>query len=511
MKQGKNFFPKNTLLNRGIFAKDIWMVLGSILVVLVATLYPFNFSSPENFSIRKIPSQFESTSDFIDQVNNILLFIPFGFSLGNALQKIRRIPLLGKIVLVFLGSAGLSLTVELLQIFLPSREPTPADLINNSISGLVGLLCFYLCASQHLNSLFSSIENSKLARSTQKISLFFCGYILLAFTISIVWLGTTNLSGWNPNYPLILGNETTGNRPWQGYISKIYIADRAISKSEVEKVFVDENYLKTLGDSLVTSYQFPEQCCQPEETVKSPKLREKKLWWDRLSENQQGQGVFLSPGNWLETANPVTSLNKRIRETSELTISTTVASSDISQTGPARIISVSNGPLRRNFTLGQERTALDLRIRTSITGENGSELKMRVPNVFTDNNPHHIVLTYSKGTLQVYIDTLSHFSTFNLLDLIPKQQQIFYYAITFIPLGICLTIITVLARRKIFLYRFLLFSGILLPSLILESILVSENGKSISLRNFLLGIFFTTGTVLVLRLRALMVMKKTTV
>ncbi|MUG95489.1 VanZ family protein [Scytonema sp. UIC 10036] len=510
MKQGKKFCQKYTFFDRGIFTKDILMVFCSILVVLVATLYPFNFSSPDNFSIRKIPSQFESTSNFIDQINNILLFVPLGFSLSSALQK-SKIPLIGKTLLVLLGSAGLSLTVELLQMFLPSREPTPADILNNSISGLVGSLCFYLCASQQVTSILTSIENSKLGRSTQKITLFFCGYILLAFAISIVWLGTTDLSGWNPNYPLILGNERTGNRPWQGYISKIYIADRAISKNEVEKVLADENYLKTLGDSLVTSYQFTEKCCQPEETVKSPKLLQKKLWWEQLSENQQGQGVFLSPGNWLETANPVTSLNQRIRETSEFTISTTVASSDIGQTGPARIISVSNGPLRRNFTLGQEGTALDLRIRTSITGENGSELKMRVPNVFTDTKPHHIVLAYSKGKLQVYIDKLSHFYSFRLLDLIPKEQQLFYYAITFIPLGICLTLLTILAKRKIFLYRFLLLSGILLPSLILESILVSENGKSINFKNFLLSVFLTTGTMLVLRLRALMVLKKTAV
>ncbi|GAA6623139.1 VanZ family protein [Scytonema sp. NUACC26] len=510
MKQGKKFFQKLTPFGKGIFTKDFFMVFGSIIVVLLATLYPFNFSLPYNFSIRNISSQFESTSNFTDQVNNIILFIPLGFSLSSSLQK-RKIPLIGKILLVFLGSAGLSLTVELLQLFLPSREPTPADIINNTISGLVGLLCFYLCHSQNFDSILTSIENSTLGRSTQKITLFFSGYILLVFAVSTIWLGTTNLSGWNLNYPLIIGNEKTGNRPWQGYISKIYIADRAISKNEVEKVFAEENYFHTMGNSLLTSYKFTEQCCQPEEPAKSPKLLKKKLWWEQLSENQQGQGVFLSPGNWLETAKPVTSLNQRIRETSELTISTTVASSDTQQTGPARIISISNGPLRRNFTLGQEGTALDLRIRTSLTGENGSELKMRVPSIFTDTNTHHIVLAYSKGILQVYIDNSTHFHSFRLLNLIPKEQQLFYYAITFIPMGICLTILIVLAKRKIFLYRFFIFGGILLPSLILESILVSENGKNISLRNFLLGIFFTTSTMLVLRLRALMVLKKTAV
>jgi glycopeptide antibiotics resistance protein len=510
MKQSKKIFQTLTPFSQRIFTKDFLMILSSIFVVLLATLYPFNFSLPYDFSIRNIFGQFESTSDFTDQVNNLLLFTPIGFSLSRSLRK-SKISLIGTILLVFLGSAGLSLTVELLQIFLPSREPTPADLINNSISGLIGALCFYIYHSQNFDSILTTLENSTIGRSTQKVTLFFGGYILLAFIVSNIWLGTTNLSGWNLNYPLIVGNERTGNRPWQGYVSKIYIADRAISTNEVEKVFTDETFFQTMGDSLLTSYKFTEQCCKLEEAEKSPKLLKKKLWWEQLSENQQGQGVFISPGNWLETAKPVTSLNQRIRETSELTISTNVASADTKQTGPARIISISNGSLRRNFTLGQEGTALDLRIRTFITGENGSELKMRVPNVFTDTNPHHIVLAYSKGILQVYVDNSTQIHTFRLLNLIPKEQQVFYYAITFIPMGICLTILIVLAKRKIFLYRFLLFGGILLPSLILESILVSENGKNISFRNFLLGIFFTTSTMLVLRLRALMVLKKTAV
>ncbi|GAB1542569.1 hypothetical protein NUACC21_52430 [Scytonema sp. NUACC21] len=510
MKQRRNFFQKYTLFDRGFFSRDVLALVLSISVVLVATLYPFNFSLPNDFSIRKIPTQFESTSYFIDQVNNVLLFIPLGFSLGTLLQKI-RIPLIGKIIIVLLASAGLSLTVEVLQVFLPTREPTPADILNNTTGGLVGLLCFYLGDSQKLVNTFSRIENSEISQSTQKLTLIFFGYILLTIVLSISWLGITSLSGWNPNYPLLLGNETTGNRPWQGYISKVYIADRAISTKEVAQVFADDQYFDKIGNSLLASYQFTHGCCEPDGTGKSPKLLQKQLWHEQFSETQENKGVFISPGHWLQSATPATSLNKRIRETSELTISTTVASSETGQTGPARIISVSNGALRRNFTLGQQGTDLDLRIRTSLTGENGAEFTLRVPNVFTDTNSHHIVITYSKANLQVYVDNIRNLYSFNLLELMTKAQKLFYYALTFIPLGICLAILTILAKRKLSFYRFLLFSGILLPSAILEFLLVSESGKSISLSNLLIGVLFTTGTVLLLRLRASAMLSKATI
>ena len=45
-------------------------------------------------------------------------------------------------------------------------------------------------------------------------------------------------------------------------------------------------------------------------------------------------------------------------------------------------------------------------------------------------------------------------------------------------------------------------AGILLPSLILEGILVQESGKDISLKNLFLGILFTAGTMIVLKARA---------
>ncbi|MEA5599659.1 VanZ family protein [Nostoc sp. UHCC 0252] len=491
------------LLRNLILNKSLYLVTASILAVLIATLYPFNFSLINNFSIQTITDRFDNASSFADSINNILLFIPLGFSYTAFLQNIKIKPI-NKFLTIIIVSAGLSLTVETLQIFLPSRSPTPADLANNTLGGIVGMICFYIWHSPSFIYILSSVENWKLSNSNKKIAILFLIYIVLSFLMGLPWERTIYLSNWNPNYPLLLGNETTGDKPWRGYISDLHIADRAVSKNQLSELFDSQDYLNIFGDSLISSYQFTNKRDFQDNTRQSPEL---------LPQGQSpyivdSQSIALSSNYWLKTGTPTTLLNKRIRKSSEFTIITTVATADTNQIGPARIISISSGTLRRNFTLGQQQNNLDLRIRTPITGENGTDTQLSISGIFANTNTHNIVITYSQANIQVYVDNVQNFYSFNLFELIPIEQRLFYYAPTFISLGICLTFLTIIARKKIIFYRLLLPSGILLPSLILESVLVINSHKSISLTNILIGIFFTGGTMLILRVRASELLKK---
>ncbi|MBD2776090.1 VanZ family protein [Iningainema tapete] len=492
MKRGNIFSSVFNLSEQPVSLIDIILVFFSSILVILATLYPFNFSFNSNLSWQQLIESFNNTSLFQDQVNNVLLFMPVGFTVTNVLQKTRMKPIV-KIFIVILASAGLSFTVELLQVFLPSRQPTPEDILNNTIGGCFGFLSFYTYNSRTITH-----QNIRVRHSAQKITAFFAGYIFLTFILAILWQNTTNLSTWSLNYHLLLGNEQIGDRPWQGYIYKVDIADKSVTEKEVSQIFTDETYFTNIGDSLLASYQLNNECCYQDQTGKLSRL----VWRGKPTETQFGEGVFFNSTNWLESSAAVTSLNKKISETSEFTISTTVASGNTNQTGPARIVSISRNSVRRNFTLGQQGSDLDLRIRTPITGKNGSEFKLNVPGIFADTNPHHIVVTYSKATVQVYVDKLQNYYSFNLLELMPKEHKIFYYALTFIPLGFCLALVTTLAKRRVIFYRLLLLNGIILPSVILESVLVSESGKSISLNSIILSVFFTTVTMLLFKVRS---------
>ncbi|BAT55646.1 hypothetical protein NOS3756_46390 [Nostoc sp. NIES-3756] len=467
------------------------------LIILIATLYPFNFSKIQLFSLAEILANFNHSSTFQDQVNNILLFIPLGFSFASLLSKSTK-RIIFKLLLTIIISFSLSLIVEVLQIFLPSRSPTPADLFNNTLGGLFGFICFSIWHFKSFRSTVESIKTSQANQSPKKIVCFFIAYLFLSLCISILWQSATNLSNWNTNYYLILGNEFRGNKSWQGYVSEIYIADKAISKNEASHSLSEPNYLNQLGKSLVAHYELSGKCCYQDKTGNQPKL----LWQGQPVSIPESQGVFLNANHWLKTSAPVSTLSHRISQTSEFTISAAIATTNLDQKGPARIISISDSSLRRNLTLGQQGNSLDLRLRTPLTGENGTEIKLNIPNIFTDSYLHQIIITYARGTIQVYVDKLDNFYSFNLLDLIPKEQRIFYYALSFIPLGIGLSIITLLAQQRLIFYRVLFYSGIFIPSLMLESILVTESGKDFSMKNILLGISFTAVTMVFLRVRA---------
>lgn len=163
-----------------IFKKRFILLFFSIAAILIATLHPFNFYLPKIFSLQTIIASFDNASSFQDLVNNILLFIPLGFGLTAFLRKTKMKPI-SKLLTVIFISAGLSITVEILQIFLPSRTPTPADLANNTIGGFVGMLCFYIWHSQSFLSILTSVLNSQLANSNKKITLFF------------LWIHTSNI------------------------------------------------------------------------------------------------------------------------------------------------------------------------------------------------------------------------------------------------------------------------------------------------------------------------------
>jgi VanZ family protein len=476
---------------------DLILVIVSIITVAIATLYPFNFSIPENFSPSILLNRFDNTSFFKDQVNNVLLFMPLGFGLASILLR-NQIPGLIQIVIVVVASTSLSFSVEFLQSFLPSRDPTPADILNNTIGGFVGLLCFYVWDSRSFNSTISYLENSQFSNSLKKTTVFFAGYIFLTFLIGTSWENNVSLSEWNLNFPLIIGNERTGDRPWEGTISQLSFADKQISLSEVSKVFSNPNYLK----SSLAIYQLNGKDNYRDSTGQLP-----ELLWQGQSESQaidNQKGVNLAPNRWLQSAEPMKLINQRISETSQFTVSTTLSTKNVNQKGPARIISLSGDALHRNLTIGQDNQDLALRLRTPITGQNGTDIKLSVPDVFANTDMHHIIVTYAKAKLQVYVDEPENIYSFNLLELLPNNQKVFSYATTFIPLGFCLALLSIVAKRQYSFHRLMLPCGILLPSLILEAFLIHASGKSFSLVNLGLGIFFTALITLLFKVRTFM-------
>jgi len=69
---------------------------------------------------------------------------------------------------------------------------------------------------------------------------------------------------------------------------------------------------------------------------------------------------------------------------------------DLKQSGPARIIGISDGPVLRNFTIGQERERLVLRFRTTETGFNGTSPQIALGNLVKGRHTQ-VAITYSEA------------------------------------------------------------------------------------------------------------------
>lgn len=101
----------------------------ALLGVALATLTPATGGQTRDFAFCLVCGE----RGLADDLLNILLFLPLGLALGCLLRGRHRALLLG---------ATLSLTIELLQLRLPGRYPTLADLVCNTLGTALGI---HLC------------------------------------------------------------------------------------------------------------------------------------------------------------------------------------------------------------------------------------------------------------------------------------------------------------------------------------------------------------------------------
>lgn len=109
----------------------------------------------------------------------------------------------------------------------------------------------------------------------------------------------------------------------------------------------------------------------------------------------------------LESAGPATKIYDAIAGpsgTNELTVEVLIRPADLIQTGPARILTMSDGNSNRNFTLGQTGNDVNFRLRTTTNNNNGNNPDVQVNNVLTGEIQRLSATRSADGTIRVYID-----------------------------------------------------------------------------------------------------------
>ena len=103
-------------------------------------------------------------------------------------------------------------------------------------------------------------------------------------------------------------------------------------------------------------------------------------------------GATISGDSILRTKVPATKISRTVAATNALTIEAWIRFANLTQTGPSRIVSLSQGALTRNFTLGQDFGAYIVRLKTSDNDANGKP-EWSLPGTATLNLTH-VVFSY---------------------------------------------------------------------------------------------------------------------
>ena len=377
--------------------------------VLYFALFPFDFVDQGRSSseiVRRFSVISGSPWALREVPANILLTIPFGFGLGGLLRS--RTSSTWKIVLVASMCAFvLSCGVELAQSAWLLREPSVGDIVANTAGGAVGAWLWTRMASRsRVREGLASVEAQVAWRRAWLVFGLVPAGLLVAVTIA--HRTDSELAGWDQRFPIVLGNEATGNRPWHGSISRVALADRVLSHDEIARVLDGAPVSQIAPGSGLVDHSFRDDPNVP------------PGWELRRTDGQLApaffsKGLEVGPGRWLQTDGSAAEVSRRIDAANSFTLLVDATTASPAQTGPARLVSISSDTHHTNLTLAQEGVDLVVRVRTAFTGDTGISPEFVVPGVFRNDTRRRVVVTYRPSTISVTVDRVDDTTSIALL------------------------------------------------------------------------------------------------
>lgn len=122
------------------------------------------------------------------------------------------------------------------------------------------------------------------------------------------------------------------------------------------------------------------------------------------SVRQTEEGLDIRKSAQMMSESAAKSLTASVRASGELTAEIWFEPSSLSQSGPARILTISKDSSNRNFTIGQDGDRIDIRLRTTRTSQNGIP-SLPTPRKSLKKQLTHLVYTHRQdGDTRIYLD-----------------------------------------------------------------------------------------------------------
>ena len=374
-----------------------------VIFVYLLTLNPFRFSLfyfNRFIQFRKgYFATFIGGTGIFDIMLNLVMLFPVGLVIGLLLRNLHK--KMNYSILIATGAGFLiSVSIEICQIFLP-RSFSVVDISTNTIGACIGACLAFPIMGFDSQEILKKIYDKGRSFYTFVI----VTYCVAATVILMIPVSINTFSNWNSNFPLLIGNEPTLNRPWNGVIYKLSIFNRTLNQNDVHR-FKSINFQQvtpeTLADGLLIEYIFSNPGVKSFGALKnSLDLNCKK--GSSFAFGQNG-GFLLEDNSSISTQFPATNLVHALQKTNQLSIAIWFQPENILQKGLARIVTLSKDTDERDFTVGQSGSALSFRVRTFLTGDNGSEVELTTCPLTTMNQPQFVVATFHRGEMKLYLN-----------------------------------------------------------------------------------------------------------
>jgi len=437
----------------------------STFAILICTLFPFEFFRPEPATCR-LGSFWRCFSPFPgelgDFLENILLYVPFGFAWAcwGCKKRWGRFWSLG---VALVAGAGLSFAVETSQLFLPTRQASWSDVISNTLGSLLGYSLFANVGNGVL-SIASHCEG-RLERilSPHRIVAMFVAYAALGCCVSAGLQSSALLRNGHPAGTLLLGEGLGGRPPWSGRILEVNLSSKPFR-------------LEASGRA------------------------------SRQGSERPPGMVDLPLGATLPAARVV----QEIQRTNQFTLQIRCATADVPANTYRLILALPDLAGPDDFDLVQRGKGLIFTLQT--TGlRKVIRWDLRLGNLFKGPEPREIILSYDGVSLVGYVDgrktphslrlspgaiLVSRFKGVNPYN--ARGYEILYDFLVFAPLGVLLGFAARNPSSQVFFSMVLLGCGLLSPPLLKEGILADVSGCPFQPGNLILGICLSLGAWLTL-------------
>ena len=163
-----------------------------------------------------------------------------------------------------------------------------------------------------------------------------------------------------------------------------------------------------------------------------------------------------------------------------------------------------------NLTIGQQDFDLVVRLRTPLSGNNGTNPAWKIDDLFLQPGPHDLILTYDDPVLRIHIDSprqsgaanvpadfgglaryLARAMTLPFDGLLSELYRAAFYLISFAPLALVLGVAAVNVHDRGLRGNIAIAIGWVTPALAMQFVLVIICRRAFRTDNLLLGLAAT--------------------